>query len=332
MIGGNMNSKRIDNDLIDDRIKDKFRGALVGLMIGDALGAPFEMSARSSIEAKKIINANNRLMYTDDTQLTFGLTESLIEKKTIMPVAIFNRFAINFHEMPIKGYSIRFSALLQDVADGNELLRRIRNNSRSCGAAMRIAPVALAYYDRMDLLEKRVIEASEVTHNTPEAIASAVAVAFIIAQNIEMNHNCDIKILLENTRNFISDIYPEFAKKLDVLYGSLNSSILVFLQNIGCSNPYFGANTKAVEAIPAAIYHFARHYQDYEEGVVAAISTGGDTDTISAITGALIGSLLGFSGIPQDLRNKPFRIGKGIEYAVFLADQIHSIKCREGFK
>jgi hypothetical protein len=58
----------------------------------------------------------------------------------------------------------------------------------------------------------------------------------------------------------------------------------------------------ALLAVPTAILAALRHYDDFRAAIVEAISLGGDTDTVAAIAGAIVGARLGVESIPAELR------------------------------
>ncbi len=79
---GQSGARPAEDALFDLRqLQAKFRGALLGGAVGDALGAPFE--GRATVEPAEVARHLRRLgtlVYTDDTQMTLGLAESLVER------------------------------------------------------------------------------------------------------------------------------------------------------------------------------------------------------------------------------------------------------------
>jgi ADP-ribosyl-[dinitrogen reductase] hydrolase len=56
--------------------------------------------------------------------------------------------------------------------------------------------------------------------------------------------------------------------------------------------------------VPVSLYAYLRHQENFEDGLIAAISCGGDTDTVGAITGALLGARSGLNGMPAEWKDR----------------------------
>ncbi|XP_018362694.1 PREDICTED: poly(ADP-ribose) glycohydrolase ARH3-like isoform X4 [Trachymyrmex cornetzi] len=96
-------------------LKNKFRGTMLGVLVGDCLGSPYE--GLKTISAQKKSDLQRRLNqlwdtkfrepvmeYTDDSAMTRALAESLIEKQELDVVDVAKRFAKSYHERPDRGY------------------------------------------------------------------------------------------------------------------------------------------------------------------------------------------------------------------------------------
>ncbi len=158
---------------------------LIHLAIGDAYGAGFEF-----VDAGLVGHHNRKLdgyfqhprhlsilpgQYTDDTQMSLAVGEALLECTRPSPLQWANHFVACFQRDPRQGYAGRFYHFLLTVQDGADFLDRIQPFSRKSGAAMRALPLGLLS-DKSQLLEVTADQA-RLTHNTPEGILSAQAVA-----------------------------------------------------------------------------------------------------------------------------------------------------------
>ncbi|KAG5336629.1 ARHL2 glycohydrolase, partial [Acromyrmex charruanus] len=96
-------------------LKNKFRGTMLGVLVGDCLGSPYEGLKTISIQKKRNLQRRlNQLWdtkfrepvmeYTDDSAMTRALAESLIEKQELDIVDVAKRFAKSYHERPDRGY------------------------------------------------------------------------------------------------------------------------------------------------------------------------------------------------------------------------------------
>src|SRR5688500_16393874 len=92
----------VDNEIL----RDKFRGMMLGLAVGDSLGAPFagwERVDRKSFEGRE--HDPSRLSYTDDTHLSIGVAESLIDRAGFDGKRMGTMSARNYKEDPWRKYS-----------------------------------------------------------------------------------------------------------------------------------------------------------------------------------------------------------------------------------
>ena len=86
-------------------LRDRFRGALLGEAVGDALGAPFEgMGTVHPAEMERLEADPGPLSYTDDTHMTLGMAESLVEKRGFDGAHMARTFARNYRQEPWRGY------------------------------------------------------------------------------------------------------------------------------------------------------------------------------------------------------------------------------------
>src|SRR5579871_6539570 len=98
------------------KLRERFRGCLFGLAIGDALGGKFEAQSADAIRARfasaesLIAYPQEEIWYTDDTQMAIGVCEALIEKGEIHEEALCRAFVANY--LPSRGYGRGARAVL----------------------------------------------------------------------------------------------------------------------------------------------------------------------------------------------------------------------------
>lgn len=157
---------------------------LVEFGIADAYGAAFEFVKQPF--PKGLVNDGETFQghpeltigngrYTDDTQMALAIAEEILADGPFTKESLAERFVNVFKRDPRPGYGKKFYALLQEVQDGAELLAKIDNTSTRSGGCMRVGPVGL-YPDLEEVLHKAKTQA-QVTHDTPEAIMAAQAIA-----------------------------------------------------------------------------------------------------------------------------------------------------------
>ncbi len=118
---------------------------LLELAVGDAYGAGFEYASLDLIgkhnTATHYVQHPRHTIrpgcYTDDTQLSLAIAESLVSGERWTPPNLAHRFVEVFQRDPRQGYARGFYAFLQEVRDGDDFLARIRPDSDKSGAAMR---------------------------------------------------------------------------------------------------------------------------------------------------------------------------------------------------
>ncbi|NES97223.1 MAG: ADP-ribosylglycohydrolase family protein [Desertifilum sp. SIO1I2] len=158
---------------------------LLELAIGDAYGAGFEFAEAEFVRQYNDLTAYRQHprhhlkpgSYTDDTQMSMAIAETLINQEPWTPQVLAERFVRTFKRDPREGYATRFYAFLQQVEDGETFLAQIGNTSEKSGAAMRVSPVGI-----LPTLEQVLHYAklqAAITHNTELGMNAACAAALM---------------------------------------------------------------------------------------------------------------------------------------------------------
>src|SRR5262245_60684014 len=175
--------------LADEVLANRFKGCLRGLAVGDALGAKFEAQSGDSIRARfatvdaLIAYPQEEIWYTDDTQMTIGVAETLIANGEIIEEKLCAAFVANY--LPSRGYGRGARAVLDAMEDGKDYRavaeQHFPGGSFGNGAAMRVAPVGLVFgHDRTRLWKQARLSALP-THRHPLGIEGAQLLATGIA-------------------------------------------------------------------------------------------------------------------------------------------------------
>src|SRR5262249_16640886 len=172
----------------DRTVKDRFEGCLYGLAVGDGLGGKFEAQSAEAIRARfptadrLIAYPQEEIWYTDDTQMTMGVAEALIERGEIVEEVLCRAFVANY--VPSRGYGRGARAVLDAMEDGLDY-RQVAEEHFPGGsfgnrAAMRVAPVALLFRDdRVRLWDQARLSALP-THRHPLGIEGAQLLALAV--------------------------------------------------------------------------------------------------------------------------------------------------------
>lgn len=286
-----------------DVLRSKFLGALVGTAIGDAVGAGFE-GWRAADEESVIALAKQRsvLSYTDDTHMMIGVAESLSAKRGFNGEHMAQRFIENYSQEPWRGYGPGPPRVFRMIAEGERWDRASRRlyggGSFGNGAAMRIAPVGVFYRDDTVQLREVALQSSLITHAHELGRQGALLQASAVALSTSADPAPPLDTAGYLDRLAETARHAAFRAKLErigELLGQATKAQVV---------QELGHGIEALESVPTAIYSFLSFPTSFDRAVVYAVSLGGDTDTIAAMTGAISGAFLGIEAIPGEWRAK----------------------------
>lgn len=271
-------------------LESKFIGSLIGLAIGDSLGAQYE--GFSSVEIVK----ENISRFTDDTAMMIGVAESLIECHGLNAEHMAKKFVENYEKEVWRGYGegplIIFDMIKQGEKWNKTLDRKLYSGgSFGNGSAMRVAPIGLFYYNDPYELRKAAYISSMITHSHPLAMEGAALEAYAVTLALK-----EEKEFLDKLIDFTcNDIYRG---KLDCI-----RKLSLIKQNKREIVNELGNGIEAFNSVPIAIYSFIVS-SSFEDSLIYSISLGGDTDTIAAMCGAIAGAWWGVEKIPAKWKAK----------------------------
>jgi poly(ADP-ribose) glycohydrolase ARH3 len=299
--------------------RERFQGCLLGLAIGDSLGARFEGQPAEHIRARyptvrDLIDnpPNNELWYTDDTQMAIGVAETLVDQHAIVEDKLCAAFVCNY--VPSRGYGRGSRKVLEAMEDGKDH-RQVAatvfpGGSHGNGAAMRVAPVGLFFRDDHNRVWEQARASALPTHVNPLGIEGAQALALAVAMASQSQTLVRGMFFAELISRSVS---AEFRLKL------ATASEMTSFDEVAA----LGNGIEALESVPTAIACFVLAPMSYETAVAHAVFLGGDTDTIAAMTGALSGAFLGVKAIPGHLLQMLEDQGKGRTYIAALSDKLY---------
>ena len=279
------------------RRADRVAGCLVGLAVGDALGAPLEFLSREQV--RKRFPAGLRDMtasrlwrrgeYTDDTQMALLIAESLLARQGLVATDIacrFQHWAKTAKAVGVQTVSVVNMARYTDDPERCSYRYHAANPNSSAGngALMRCAPIALFYLNSLNELVDHSRTAARVTHYDPRAQSSCVILNTWIRSAI-LNGNRDGR--------------PD-------AFAILKANELEVWQKLArietCKEQDIASSGYTVHTLEAAAWSFLTT-DSYEQAVARAANLGDDADTVAAVCGALAGSFYGYSAIPRRWRD-----------------------------
>ena len=283
---------------------DKFKGCMVGLAAGDALGMPVE--GFTAEEIKRSIGAVRDMMpapekhfhyslqagqYTDDTQETLLLAESIVEA-TGFSLDKFTQKLIEWGTAWIlddrldRGVGFTTKSSIEKLITGTSWMDS-GLSIPTCGSAMRVAPIGLVYHCDLNIVARYADLQCIPTHSSSAARAGTIAMAIGVALCLK---SFPREIILRTASAFAGKVDKEFAERLLRVGSILDLEPDTAMYVIGNS-------PDVSESVPAAFYYFLKFGP--EDALIAAASSGGDTDSIASMAGALFGAERGSHWIPR---------------------------------
>jgi poly(ADP-ribose) glycohydrolase ARH3 len=308
--------------LDEAKLRDRFRGCLLGVAVGDALGAPFEGRVRvDAADVDRWAGSAMPLRWTDDTHMTIGLARSLVACDGFDGAHLAAEFARNYHAEPWRGYGAGPPQVFAALAAGSawdEPARKLFGGQGSFGngAAMRVAPVGLVAHRAFGTLVALARSSARVTH-AHELGQQAAAVGWLVTALPAPGWDAAAS-LLDALRQAAPD--TAFQQQLDRV------ARIGGAWGVGEVVTELGNDIAGVEAVPAALHAFLRHPLSLPDAVAYAVRLGGDTDTIASMTGALAGAFLGEAALPSAWRARL----EAVDVLVALADRLVDLSVRAG--
>ena len=300
--------------------KDRAYGALLGLAIGDALGMPTQSFSRSQLlerygEIRTLRAATNDQpiapnmpagSVTDDTDQALILADLLISGAGEVGAPAFAESLLTWENEMREAGSLDLlgpstKAALTALHAGQPDPGRYGTTN---GAAMRIAPVGIAFPPGSRLLDA-VVSASRLTHNTSLGISSAAAIGTAVSVGVEGGTVADslasaVSAAREGEQQGHWEAGAHVAARFEALRPLAKrldgAGMMAFLDEV------VGTSVASQESVVAALLILDRYQGSPFEGLCAAASVGGDTDTMAAMAGAVFGACLGASSFPTEIR------------------------------
>ncbi len=281
----------------------RFLGAMLGSAIGDAVG---ELAFRYRDEQALVaaINQVETLTYTDDTAMALALSESLAAVGDVDSQHLGDTFRRHFEREPWRGYGPGPPHIFAHVARTGlayeEAAKTLYGGHGSLGngAAMRIVPLGLYFFDSAQLYRKAE-QSARVTHTHAVGIDGAAVQARAIASALA--HTAGAAL---SPRSFVHNLI-DFAQTA-VVSEKLERVLSLVERRVApaVAATQLGLSVAVDESMPFALYCFLRYPDSYRACLLSAILNGGDRDTMGAMAGAISGAYLGADAIPLEWRRK----------------------------
>jgi ADP-ribosylglycohydrolase len=275
---------------------DRFTGTLLALALGDALGAPYEGGPLEHLLWRALGTTKaGEMRYTDDTQMSLDLADSLVARRAVDPDDIARRFAASYRWS--RGYGPSAAKVLKRIRGGMDWRQASRSvhagGSFGNGAAMRAPVVALFCARRPDALMDAVRATAVITHAHPLGVEGAQAVA-AATQEALAGRGAEDLLDAAATTCTLDPYTARFAHARAWLREGAEPSSREVARALG-------NGIAAPDSCVTAVYVAARFLRAPFATMHALVVAGrGDVDTIAAMAGAIWGAANGVAGLPAD--------------------------------
>ena len=264
---------------------------MLGAIIGDIVGSVYEWN---NIKTKDFSLFSDKGFFTDDTVMTIAVADAIMQGGTADD--FINSMKKWGRLYPNSGYGSKFGSWL--FSDDREPY-----NSWGNGSAMRVSPCAwmmnCGFCARTGMWPSNGREGAKlsaaVTHNHPEGIKGAMAVTdaiFLLRYYVGGYHNTEDYATYK--KYSMDELKAKVKEHVEQEYGYNLSRTLDEIR------PMYKFNESCQETVPEAIIAFLES-TDFEDAIRNAISLGGDSDTLTAITGSIAEAAY---GIPTEIADK----------------------------
>jgi ADP-ribosyl-[dinitrogen reductase] hydrolase len=292
---------------IKTTLNDRRRGALIGLAVGDALGAAVEFKRPGSFTPIASYRGGgphglSAGEWTDDTSMALALADSIAkagwdlndQASRYVEWWKTGKYSVNARCFDI-GMATR-SALVAFAATKDPFSSGLRSeNASGNGSIMRLAPVPIRYAhlypSDCEELGRLAAESSLPTHASDQCLSACRYLATVLAALMQGQDRDEVLSANWEPLQQLSVVKPLDPLIQEVATGSFRRKEPPDIQGSGW----------VVKSLEAALWAFHEAH-DFEEAVLLAVNLGDDADTTGAVCGQLAGAYWGESGIPQPLR------------------------------
>lgn len=285
-------------------ILERYKGALLGLAVGDALGTTLEFERPGNFTPITDMVGGGPFglkagQWTDDTSMALCLASSLIEKKAFSTFDQMDRY----YNWMTKGYMSSEPGICVDIGittrqalllfkeSGQPICGSSDRQTAGNGSLMRLAPVPMYFRRYIDKAMHKAAISSKTTHGAAQAVDACRYFTLLLIN--AFNGQSKTSLLDDLSSGHHWNDHPLDHEVREIVQGSYkykNPSEIV-------SSGY------VVHTLEAALWAFY-HTNSFEEGALKVVNLGNDADTVGAVYGQLAGAYYGKCGIPEKWLNK----------------------------
>ncbi|WXJ86350.1 ADP-ribosylarginine hydrolase Tri1 [Moorella humiferrea] len=283
----------------------RYRGSLLGLAVGDALGVTLEFRRPGTFTPINDMAGGGPFnlkpgQWTDDTAMALCLAESLVECRGFNPADQMERYLRWYREgyMSSTGHCFDIGNTVRTALERFERTREpycglTDPATAGNGSLMRLAPVPLFYARNPREAVAKAGESSRTTHSAMEAVDACRYMSALIVGAV---NGASKEELLSEYYEPVPGLWreaPLTPKIAAVAAGSFKRR----------NPPEIKGTGYVVDCLESALWAFYRS-SSFREGALLAVNLGDDADTTGAVYGQLAGAYYGEDGIPEEWREK----------------------------
>ncbi len=284
---------------------ERYRGCLLGLAVGDALGTAIEFRPPGSFTPIQDMIGGGPFnlspgQWTDDTSMALCLAESLVEKQGFDPGDQMDRY-VNWWR---KGYlsstgrcfdigTTTREALSRFLRTNNPFSGSTQANSAGNGSVMRLAPVPMFFAEDPLKAIEMAADSSRTTHGAPAAVDGCRYFAALMVGALRGASKQELLSDLYCPARGCWDVHPLVPEIHAIASGSYRTKEPPAIQGTGY----------VVKSLEAALWAFHKT-DNFRDGCLLAANLGDDADTTAAVYGQLAGAFYGEPGIPKPWLDK----------------------------
>lgn len=326
-------------------LRSRFRGAMLGVLNGDSVGAEYENKHSDLVRAdlkergelllrdyiepwhgKRIVKAGQP---TDDSELTAWLAESLVRLQGLDVAHVYANLRRFIHgresfltDGKAYGSGGTLRAALRELTYAQSFSSFRSGNVRvdpTNGSLMRGTPIALAYFGRTSTVNAAAFAAAQscVTHIHPDAQVACIAQTLFLMRLLEGGTR---ELAWRLAKDGLESVLQAEKRSPD----KVRAKSLRLVQDLNVSEPsedeIWPHTGGALISLRIALWATLTA-KDFVDGITKAIAVGGDTDTYAAIAGGFLGAHFGVEGIPRQWREKL----QGADVMLDLADELYEL-------
>ena len=282
-------TKKTNSDPVKEALRDRARGCMMGLMCGDALGAPLEFHGDDEVAALYpegvpgmvdgwgVTRGRYAGMITDDSEMAIALMHSLAENKEYDETETLLRY----QDWAKSGCDD------MGVATSQALLHCVPSRTTQAnGALMRVAPLGIfaALHPDFDWLSAAVKDA-QLTHPHPKCVAADII--YVESVMLAVQGKTPVEIYAAARARAAAIGEPALIRRLEAA---------------AASEPDYWDHEGWVEIAFQATYYYLLHAKRFADAACTVVMRLGDPDTNGAIVCALLGAVYGYNAIPKEWR------------------------------